>query len=95
MKVDYLHQEQNDIPDYGIPFADGKPVPVPRDTYYGLPSDDRTRTRVDVVTGLLKSQFNENFWFTDTARWGNYFFDSRETAAHYGAAPTASGRATG
>jgi catecholate siderophore receptor len=87
VKVDYLHQVQNDIPDYGIPFADGKPVPVPRDTYYGLPTDDRTRTNVDVVTGMLKSQFSENFWFTDTARWGNYFFDSRETAAHYGAAP--------
>ena len=87
VKVDYLHQVQNDIPDYGIPFADGKPVPVPRDTYYGLPTDDRTRATVDVVTSMLKSQFSENFWFTDTARWGNYFFDSRETAAHYGAAP--------
>ena len=87
VKVDYLHQVQNDIPDYGIPFADGKPVPVPRNTYYGLPTDDRTQATVDVVTAMLKSQFNENFWFTDTARWGNYFFNSRETAAHYGAAP--------
>ena len=32
-----------------------------------------------------------DFWFTDTARIGNYFFDSRETAAHYGAAPPAPG----
>jgi catecholate siderophore receptor len=89
--VEYLHQEQNDIPDYGIPFAFGAPVPVPRNTYYGLPSDDRARARVDVGTMLLKSQFTENFWFTDTARIGNYFFDSRETAAHYGAAPPAPG----
>jgi catecholate siderophore receptor len=89
--VEYFHQEQNDIPDYGIPFAFGAPVPVPRNTYYGLPSDDRARARVDVGTMLLKSQFTENFWFTDTARIGNYFFDSRETAAHYGAAPPAPG----
>ena len=43
--VEYFHQEQNDIPDYGIPFAFGAPVPVPRNTYYGLPSDDRARAR--------------------------------------------------
>ncbi len=91
LTVNYLHQEQNDIPDYGIPFAFGRPVPVPRDTYYGLPSDDRTRARVDVGTVLFKTQFNKDFWFTDTARAGNYFFDSRETAAHYGTAPPAPG----
>ena len=83
----YLHQDQDDIPDYGIPFAFGKPVPVPRNTYYGLPSDDRTRARIDVGTAIFKTVFNENLWLTDTARAGNYFFDSRETAAHYGAAP--------
>ena len=89
--VNYLHQEQNDIPDYGIPFAFGRPVPVPRETYYGLPSDDRSRARVDVGTAILKTEFNPDFWFTDTARIGNYFFDSRETAAHYGTAPPAPG----
>ena len=91
LTFEYLHQEQNDIPDYGIPFAFGRPVPVPRQTYYGLPSDDRTRSRVDIGTVLFKTQFNENLWLTDTARAGNYFFDSRETAAHYGAAPPAPG----
>jgi catecholate siderophore receptor len=89
--LNFLHQEQNDIPDYGIPFAFGRPVPVPRETYYGLPSDDRTRARVDVGTAILKTEFNPDFWFTDTARIGNYFFDSRETAAHYGTAPPAPG----
>ena len=87
LTLEYLHQQQNDIPDYGIPFAFGKPVPVPRETYYGLPEDDRTRARVDVGTALLKSQVSESVWVTDNARVGNYFFDSRETAAHYGAAP--------
>jgi catecholate siderophore receptor len=89
--LNYLHQEQNDIPDYGIPFAFGRPVPVPRETYYGLPSDDRSRARVDVGTAALKTEFNPDFWLTDTARIGNYFFDSRETAAHYAAAPPAPG----
>src|SRR5580698_2825494 len=91
LTLEYFHQVQNDVPDYGIPFAFGRPVPVPRETYYGLPSDDRTRSRVDVGTALFKSVFNEHLWLTDTARIGNYFFDSRETAAHYGTAPPAPG----
>jgi len=84
LKVNYLHQKQNDLPDYGIPFAFGRPVPVPRDTSYGLPEDDRFQTRVDVLTGLLTVKFNDDLWFTDAVRVGNYGFDSRETAAHYG-----------
>ena len=48
LTLEYLHQQQNDIPDYGIPFAFGKPVPVPRETYYGLPEDDRTLLTVNV-----------------------------------------------
>lgn len=87
LTLNYLHQSQNDIPDYGIPFVFGKPVPVARETYYGLPEDDRTRARVDIGTLLFKSQFSESLWLTDNARVGNYFFDSRETAAHYGAQP--------
>jgi catecholate siderophore receptor len=89
--IKYLHQQQDDIPDYGIPFAFGKPVPVPRSTYYGLPSDDRARADDNVVTALFKTEINDHLWFTDTARYGNYFFDSRETAAHYGATVPAPG----
>jgi catecholate siderophore receptor len=86
LTLNYFHQAQDDVPDYGIPFAFGAPVPVPRNTYYGLPTDDRTRTRDDVGTALFRTEFSDQLWFTDNARAGNYFFDSRETAAHYGAA---------
>jgi catecholate siderophore receptor len=91
LTLHYLHQQQDDIPDYGIPFAFGGPVPVPRNTYYGLPTDDRTRARDDVGTALFKTEFGKDLWFTDNARAGSYFFDSRATAAHYGAAPPPAG----
>jgi catecholate siderophore receptor len=89
--LEYLHQQEDNTPDYGIPFAYGAPVPVPRNTYYGLPTDDRTRGRDDVVTARFKDQITDKLWVTDTARLGNYFFDSRETAAHYGTAPPVPG----
>jgi catecholate siderophore receptor len=82
----YLHQQEDNIPDYGIPFFDDKPAPVARDAYYGLPSDDRFKTDVEVVTGRFDHRFNDTFSVSDTARYGSYWFDSRQTAAIYGSA---------
>ena len=95
LTLDYLHQEEDDIPDYGVPFAAGRPVPVPRQTYYGLPTDDRYQSRVDVGTIRLQHDFGDGVTFTENARAGNYWFNSRETAPHYDPAniiapPTAS-----
>ncbi|HXC57125.1 MAG TPA: TonB-dependent siderophore receptor [Rhizomicrobium sp.] len=82
----YLHQQEDNIPDYGIPFLFDKPAPVARDTYYGLPSDDRFQTEVDVVTGRVEHKFDDTWSISDTARYGHYWFDSRQTAAIYGSA---------
>ena len=81
-----LHQQEDDIPDYGIPFLFGLPAPVPRDTYYGLPSDDRFKSEVDVLTGRFEHRFDDVFTLTDTMRYGHYWFDSRQTAPTYGSA---------
>jgi catecholate siderophore receptor len=88
----YLHQQEDNMPDYGLPFIFDRPVPVPRDTFYGLPDDDRFKTRVDVITGRVQHLFNNNWSVSDTARYGNYWFLSRQTAAIDGSAncfPTA------
>jgi catecholate siderophore receptor len=82
--LSYLHQEENNIPDFGIPFVFGKPAPVPRDTYYGLPSDDRQKSRVDVVTGSVNHDFGNSVSISDKARFGNYYFDTRQTAPIFG-----------
>jgi catecholate siderophore receptor len=80
----YLHQEEDNLPDYGIPFLFDKPAPVARDAFYGLPSDDRFKAKVDVVTGRIQHTFNETWSVSDVARYGNYYFLSRQTAAIYG-----------
>lgn len=80
----YLHQHEDNIPDYGVPFLFDRPAPVGRDTFYGLPSDDRFGTNVDVVTGRLQHSFGGAWSISDTARYGHYYFLSRETAAIYG-----------
>jgi catecholate siderophore receptor len=82
--LNYLHQSEDNIPDFGIPFINGEPAHVSHNAFYGLPSDDRVKSTVDVVTGTVKHDFNENFSITDKARFGNYYFDTRMTAPHLG-----------
>ena len=91
LTLSLLHQQEDDVPDYGIPFVFGAPAPVARTAYYGLPSDDRFASTVDVVTARLKHAFNDDVTLTETARYGRYAFDSRQTASHYGASPPVPG----
>ena len=82
----YLHQQQDDIPDTGVPFLFGQPAPVPKNAFYGLPSDDRYQTDVEIVTGKVEHKINDIFSVSDTVRYGSYWYDARETNAHYGTA---------
>lgn len=48
----WLHQEERDRPDYGIPWFNGAPAAVDRRNYYGF-ADDYLNTTVNVVTAKL------------------------------------------
>src|ERR1700722_3592817 len=52
----FLHQQENNLPDAGVPFVDGRPAPVPRDAFYGLASDTQT---TDDNIGTIR--FKHNF----------------------------------
>ncbi len=95
LTVNYLHQQEDDIPDFGIPFAFGRPAPVPRNTYYGISSDDRVTSDVDIGAVRLTHDFNNWISFTENARIGNYAYETRQSAPHYGAAPPAPGTPLG
>ena len=80
LNLSYLHQEENNIPDYGIPFLWGAPAPISRSNYYGLANYDRTQTTTDVVTANLEHKFSSKTKLTNTFRYGNYGFNYRVTA---------------
>ncbi len=84
LTLKYLHQQEDNTPDYGIPFLFGTPAPVPRNFYYGLPADDRSKTDVDVATGNVQHRLSDALSVSETARYGYYWFDSRQTAPTYG-----------
>jgi catecholate siderophore receptor len=79
----YMHQQQNDRPDVGIPFLFGRPAPVPRDVNFGLTSD-YFKTSVDIGTLKLKHEFNDDFSVTNTARVGIYTFDNHRSSPNFG-----------
>jgi catecholate siderophore receptor len=85
----YLHQQEDNVPDPGIPYIGAAPAPVSRDVYYGLPSDDRNKAVVDVATARLEHKFSDRLSVSETVRYGNYDFVSRITEPHYATAPTA------
>ena len=91
--LSYYHEHEDNVPDFGIPFLYGKPAPVARDSYYGLPSDDRWKADVDIVTGTFTHDFGGDLSITDKARFGNYRFESPMTAPHYGDANCYAGSA--
>jgi catecholate siderophore receptor len=82
LTLSFLHQYEDDIPDYGIPFIDGAPTHVNRRNYYGLVNYDRTTTKVDIGTARLEHRFNEHVSLINSVRYGHYDFAYLLSAPH-------------
>lgn len=72
--VSYLHQEDDNIPQYGVPyfknaFHDGMLPGVDSENYYGYANIDDQDIGLDVVTAKLVHQFDENFSVENLTRW--------------------------
>jgi catecholate siderophore receptor len=90
LTISYLHQQENDVPDVGIPFLFGAPAPVPPKLYYGLASD-RTTSDDDIITVRLRHAFSENVTLADTFRYANYGFNYQFDSPNFGDNPPAPG----
>lgn len=80
--LSYLHQEENNIPDYGIPFIDGAPAQVNRANYYGLANYDRTRTAVDIAGLRVDHDFSDDLKISNATRYATYGFEYLLSAPH-------------
>ena len=74
----YLHQDEDDVPDYGIPWFRGAPAPVPRSTFYGFDTD-YLRTEADVATFRLEHDFSPALSVRTQLRYANYQRTWRDT----------------
>jgi catecholate siderophore receptor len=90
LTISYLHQQENDVPDVGVPFLFGAPAPVPPKLFYGLASD-RATSDDDIVTVRLRREFTAGITLADTFRYGNYGFNYRFDSPNFGDNPPAPG----
>lgn len=68
--LSWLHQEEDNRPDYGIPWFNGAPAKVDRSTYYGF-ADDYLNTNVDIVTGKLEHDLSSAITLHGQLRYSN------------------------
>jgi catecholate siderophore receptor len=72
-----LHEENR--PDYGIPYFDGKPLNIAPNTFYGLSSDyERNQTHIGTLSHTHK--FSDTSEWHTTIRKAHYGRDVRATA---------------
>lgn len=80
----YYRQEENNLPDYGIPFIDGAPAHVERSNYYSLANYDRTRTNTNIGTIRFEHDFAGGITLSDSLRYANYGFEYLVTGPFLG-----------
>jgi catecholate siderophore receptor len=83
LTVEYLHQEENDIPDVGIPFVGNRPANVSRNLDYGL-STDRFLSNVDIATGHYRHEFSSAISISNTLRYADYYYFDRFNGPNFG-----------
>lgn len=68
--LSYLHQEDRNMPQYGVPYAlnafnDGPLPGIDPDTYFGYRNTSRQEVTQDMLTGVLEMSFGDNLdWRT-------------------------------
>ena len=67
----YLHQQEDDIPDYGLPYFRGAPAPVSRSNFYGFTSDF-LHTTADVGTIKAEHDLAPGVTLRDQFRYAAY-----------------------
>lgn len=66
----YLHQEDENTPQYGVPFYNGRALPgVDPSNYYGYSNIDVQEQTIDMVTGIFEHDFNEDLSVRNLTRW--------------------------
>lgn len=101
--INYLHLEQDDVPDLGLPNArnfslggsgfEGRVAPVDRDNFYGYSTDYRNVT-TDTITGRIEHRFSDTLSIRNITRYARVANDQIVSAPRFVGAVTALNEAT-
>lgn len=79
--LSYMHQEENNVPDYGVPYntATRQPLNVDRSKFYGFDSDYE-KTSADIVTAKITHDFGNGMELSNQLRYNRFWRDVSPTA---------------
>lgn len=69
LTLQYLHQEDDNIPQYGVPYYDGLVPGVDRSDYFGYRNVDRQDITVDQATAIFEHDLSDTWSVRNLARW--------------------------
>jgi catecholate siderophore receptor len=74
LTLSYVHQEDDNVPQYGVPYALGAfnngPLPgAPSSAYYGYENIDTQEITVDGLTATFEHDFGDDFTVRNLTRW--------------------------
>jgi catecholate siderophore receptor len=92
--VAYSHLDQDNQPDYGLPWIPAntnprlaqygeQPAPVDYHNYYGLTTRDYEDTKTDLVTGRIERDLGGAYTLRALGRWGRTLRDSVVTSPRF------------
>jgi catecholate siderophore receptor len=71
--LNYVHLQENDTPDYGLPWFDNAVAAGPiRHSYYGFPGENYLQTNDDILTLKVEHEFSPSVNLHTIARAANY-----------------------
>lgn len=86
--LSYSHTENNDTPDWGMPFVNyarpdvTQPLKPDRNNFYGRAGVDYRKNTFDSATAQLEHDINDNFTIRNVTKWGrsmNHYLYTRPT----------------
>lgn len=94
VNFDYFHLEQDNVPDYGIPWVPAsttgplkaysdQPAPTSWSNWYGLKDRDYERTKTDILTAKLEHDISDELTLRNQTRYGVTSRDSIITAPRF------------
>jgi catecholate siderophore receptor len=69
LTLQYSHQEDDNIPQYGVPYYNGRVPGVSRSDYFGYRNVDKQTINVDQLTGIFEHAFSDTVSVRNLARW--------------------------
>ncbi len=84
----YYYLRDDNIPDFGVPYFQGRPLKVPVSRYYGLANADYENNETGIATATYVHRFGGQTEFRSVLRHADYERDMRATAPRLVGSPS-------